>query len=149
MNKLIPKNKVYFQNNKNVNINLHLRKLNKKKWNLLKKKIKKHIEAKPEKKKNFFQNRLFETQQFRNFYGCISKTQLKNKLKKYNKNNLFNNFLFSLESRLDINIVRLKFADNIFQAKQLINHNKIKINNKIVNKSGFILKKGDIINFNI
>jgi ribosomal protein S4 len=143
MNKLKPRNKVHFQNCKNIN--LHLFKLKKKKWNLLKKRRKKKNEIKPEKKKKFFQKRLSETQEFRNFYGCIAKYQIKKNLNK-KKNILFNTFLSLLESRLDINIVRLKLAKTIFQAKQLINHKKIKINNKTVNKSGIILRKGDIIN---
>lgn len=153
MNKLRPRNKICFQNNKTLHLNLKLYKLKKKKWNLFKKRTKhkrKKIEIKPEKKKKFFQKRLFEIQKFRNFYGCIPLYQLKKKLNKLkikkNNNNFFNKFIFSLESRLDINIVRLKFAKSIFHAKQLINHNKVKINNKIINKSGFILKKGDVIN---
>ena len=50
-----------------------------------------------------------------------------------------------LESRLDINLVRLKLVKTIFQAKQLINHKKVKVNHKIINKPNFLLKKGDII----
>ena len=50
-----------------------------------------------------------------------------------------------LESRLDINITRLRLAKSIFESKQLINHNKILVNDKIVNKPNFLLKKGDII----
>lgn len=150
MNKLRPRNKICFQNNKNLHLSLKLYKLRKKKWSLFKKKSKYRKEIKPEKKKNFFQARLFETQNFRTFYGCIPKYQLKNILKKLlkktNKINLFNNFLFSLESRIDVNIVRLKLAKTIFHAKQLINHKKIKINNKIINKSNMILRKGDLVN---
>jgi small subunit ribosomal protein S4 len=51
-----------------------------------------------------------------------------------------------LESRLDINVLRFRLARTVFQAKQLINHNKIKVNDKIVNKPNFLLKKGDIVN---
>jgi ribosomal protein S4 len=46
---------------------------------------------------------------------------------------------------LDINLVRLKIAKTVFQSKQLINHKKVKINDKIVNKPNFLLKKGDVI----
>ena len=59
---------------------------------------------------------------------------------------MFKNFVITLESRLDINILRLRLARTIFQAKQLINHKKIKVNNKIISKPNFILNKGDIIN---
>nr|YP_010507811.1 ribosomal protein S4 [Phytophthora hedraiandra]UXG55911.1 ribosomal protein S4 [Phytophthora hedraiandra] len=149
MNKLKPRNKICFQNNRNIHKNLNLLKLNSKKWNLFKKKLRYRKEIKPEKRKKFFQKRLFEKQQFRNFYGCIHEYQLKNifkkLLKKDNKINIFKKFVILLESRLDINLVRLKLVKTIFKAKQLINHNKIKVNNKIINKPNFILKKGDII----
>ena len=149
MNKFKPRNRICFQNNNNVHSNLKISKLKKKKWNLFKKKIKFKKFIKPERKKQFFQKRLFEKQQFKFFYGCISEYQLKNlfnKLKKKNSINVFNRLILNLEHRLDINIVRLNLAKSIFQAKQLINHNKIKVNDKIVNKSNFLLKKKDIIN---
>ena len=149
MNKLKPRNKICFQNNENVHSNLRLKKLKKKKWNLFKKRLKYRKTIKPEKRNKFFQKRLFEKQQFKFFYGCIPEYQLKNlfqKLKKkQDKMNTFKNFILLLESRLDIVIVRLRLARTIFQAKQLINHNKIKVNNFIINKPNYILKKGDII----
>ena len=149
MNKLKPRNKICFQNNRNIHKNLNVLKLNTKKWNLFKKKLRYKKEIKPEKRKKFFQKRLFETQQFKNFYGCIHKYQLKNILKNLSKKetkiNIFQQFVILLESRLDINLVRLKLVKTIFQAKQLINHKKIKINNIIISKPNFILEKGDII----
>nr|YP_010118050.1 ribosomal protein S4 [Phytophthora fallax]QPN54100.1 ribosomal protein S4 [Phytophthora fallax] len=149
MNKLNPRNKICFQNNRNIHKNLKLLKLKSKKWNLFKKKLRYKKEFKPEKRKKFFQKRLFEKQQFQNFYGCIHEYQLKNLLqklaKKDNKINIFKKFVILLESRLDINLTRLKLAKTIFQAKQLINHKKIKINNKIISKPNFLLQQGDII----
>ena len=149
MNKLKPRNKICFQNNRNIHKNLNILKLKSKKWNLFKKRLRYRKEIKPEKRKKFFQKRLFEKQQFRNFYGCIHEYQLKNTLKrlskKYNKMNIFKNFIVLLESRLDINLVRLKLVKTIFKAKQVINHKKIKVNNKIIRKPNFILQKGDII----
>lgn len=148
MNKLKPRNKICFQNNRNIHKNLNLLKLKSKKWNLFKKKLRYRKEIKPEKRKKFFQKRLFEKQQFRNFYGCIHEYQIKNlfkKLSKKNKINIFKKFLILLESRLDINLVRLKLVKTIFQAKQLINHNKIKVNHKIISKPNYLLQKGDII----
>jgi len=149
MNKLKPRNKICFQNNRNIHKNLNLLKLKSKKWNLFKKKLRYRKEIKPEKRKKFFQKRLFEKQQFRNFYGCIHEYQIKNLFKKLskkkNKINIFEKFLILLESRLDINLVRLKLVKTIFQAKQLINHNKIKVNYKIISKPNYLLQKGDII----
>ena len=149
MNKLKPRNKICFQNNQNIHKNLNLLKLKSKKWNLFKKKLRYKKEIKPEKRKKFFQKRLFEKQQFQNFYGCIPEYQLKNLFKKFNKKtqkiNIFQNFMILLESRLDINLVRLKLVKTIFQAKQLINHKKIQVNLKIIQKPNFLLQKGDII----
>lgn len=151
MNKLIPRNKICFQNNINIHKNLNLLKLKSKKWNLFKKRLRYKKEIKPEKRKKFFQKRLFEKQQFRNFYGCIPEYQIKNIFQKLstkkNKINIFQNFMILLESRLDINLVRLKLVKTIFHAKQLINHKKIKVNNLIISKPNFLLKKGDIIQY--
>ena len=92
---------------------------------------------------------MFEKQQFKNFYGCLPEYQLKNLFKKLskkdNKINTFKKFVITLESRLDINVLRFRLARTIFQAKQLINHRKIKINDKIVSRPNFLLKKGDIV----
>ena len=149
MNKFRPRNKICFQNNENIHANLKISKLNKKKWNLFKKRLKYKKEIKPEKRNRFFQKRLFEKQQFKNFYGCIPEYQLKNLFKKLskkdNKINTFKNFVITLESRLDINLLRLRFVKTIFQAKQFVNHKKVKVNNKIVSKPNFLLKKGDVI----
>lgn len=149
MNKLQPRNKICFQNNENIHANIKLSKLKNKKWNLFKKRLKFKKVIKPEKRKKLFQKRLFEKQQLKNFYGCLPEYQLKNLFqnlnKKIDKINIFKKFIILLEQRLDINIVRLKLAKTIFQSKQLINHKKIKVNNKIISKPNFLLKKGDII----
>jgi ribosomal protein S4 len=150
MNKLKPRNKICFQNNNNPHAYLKKSKLKKKKWNLFKKRLKYRKEIKPEKRNKFYQKRLFEKQQLKNFYGCIPEYQLKNLYKKLskkdNKINTYKNFLILIESRLDINVLRFRLARTIFQAKQLINHNKVKVNNKIINKPNFLLKKGDMVN---
>ena len=92
---------------------------------------------------------MFEKQLLKNFYGNISEKKFKNLIKKLKqkkkKINIFKNFILNLEHRLDINLVRLNFTKTIYQSRQLINHKKIKINNKIINKPNFFLKKGDII----
>jgi ribosomal protein S4 len=141
MNKFKSKNKICFQNYNNKHAYLKIKKLKRKKWINFFKKINFKREEKLKKKIFFFKKRLFEKQQLKNFYGCLNEYKLKFLIKK-------KNFLSLIESRLDINILRLKFAKTFFQAKQLINHKKIKINNKIINKSNFILKKGDIILIN-
>ena len=73
-----------------------------------------------------FLSNLFSISQLKNLFKKLSK--------KDNKINTFKNFVILLESRLDINVLRFRLARTVFQAKQLINHNKIKVNDKIVNK---------------
>ena len=106
----------------------------------------------PERKKHLFKERLFAKQQFKNFYGCIPEYQLKNLFfylkNKTNNNNIIQKFIILLESRLDMVIYRSKITKTIFQAKQIINHGKIKVNNKIITSSNFILNRGDIITLN-
>jgi ribosomal protein S4 len=154
MNKLNPRNKICLQNNENIHTNLNISKLNKKKWNLLKKNLLKNktIENKPEEKKKFFKERLFSKQQLKFFYGCISEHQLKNIFnlikKKRNKINILQDLIVSLESRLDVVVFRFKIVNSIFHSKQLINHGKIKVNNKIIFSQNYLLKKGDIISLN-
>lgn len=57
-------------------------------------------------------------------------------------------FLIFLESRLDYIIYRLGFALTILEARQLINHCHILVNNKILNISSYKCKINDIITFN-
>ena len=193
MNKLRPRNKICFQNNKNIHANLNIIKLNKKKWQLLKNnifkkmrqldfikfqvKIKKELKKtfknnykfnnnnnillllnklnkfkRPEKKQKLYKERLFAKQQFKNFYGCIPEYQLKNLFNylktRNNNNNIIHKFVILLESRLDMVVFRSKIVKTIFESKQIINHGKIKVNNKIITSSNYILKKGDIITLN-
>jgi small subunit ribosomal protein S4 len=149
MNKLTPKNKICFQNNGNIRINLKLKNLKSKKWNIYKKKIKYKKEIKPEQRKKFFQKRLVEFQLFKNYYGSISNSKIKKLFKQLNKKekkkNVFKTFILTLERRLDIFLIRFKFTNSIYKAKQLINHKKVKINNKVINKPNYQLKIGDII----
>ena len=104
----------------------------------------------PEKKKKLYKERLFAKQQFKNFYGCIPEYQLKNLFNylKTRNNNIIHKFIIILESRLDIVIFRSKITKTIFESKQIINHGKIKVNNKIITSSNYILKRGDIITLN-
>ena len=111
-----------------------------------------NLNKRPENKKYLYKERLFAKQQFKNFYGCIPEYQLKNLFyylkSKNNNNNIIQKFIILLESRLDMVVYRSKITKTIFQAKQIINHGKIKVNNKIITSSNFILNRGDIITLN-
>ena len=56
-----------------------------------------------------------------------------------------NNLLLLLENRLDTTLCRIRFAQSILQARQLIHHKKIHINGKPTQLPGYQLKPGDII----
>lgn len=56
-------------------------------------------------------------------------------------------FCSILERRLDILLYRLGFVATLFEAKHLISHKKIKINNQENTSFSRLLQKGDIISF--
>lgn len=89
---------------------------------------------------------LFEKQKLRYNY-CITEKQLYNYYIFAKKNNKLAGILLLelLESRLDSVIYRFGFTQTMPAARQLINHNHILVNNKIVSIPSFFCKKGDII----
>lgn len=56
-----------------------------------------------------------------------------------------NNFLLLLENRLDTALCRIRFAQSLLQARQLIYHRKIYINGNPALFPGYELKPGDVI----
>jgi small subunit ribosomal protein S4 len=56
-------------------------------------------------------------------------------------------FLLNLETRLDVILVRLHFCETIPQARQLISHRRVCVNNGIVSITHFKVSHGDIISF--
>ena len=50
-----------------------------------------------------------------------------------------------LERRLDTVIYRAKFAITVFSARQLINHGHVKVNEKKVNVSSYLVREKDTI----
>jgi len=56
-----------------------------------------------------------------------------------------NNFISLLEKRLDSTVFRMNICPTFRSAKQLILHQKILINNKIVNRPSYQVEPGDII----
>lgn len=101
---------------------------------------------------NFFKNKykynLHTKQRISLFYGKLSKKYLKRffflykkKQKIYSKNNVY----YYLENRLDVVLYRAHFVLSIRNARQLICHGQILVNNKIVKTCSFLLEKGDKI----
>ena len=105
--------------------------------------------------KNFF-NRKFKhnlqnKQRLSLFYGKLKKKSLKKLiksiLKEFKSLNKHASILLiqKLETRLDTVLYRTYFSYSFRNARQLISHKKIYVNNKIVQYNSYALKKGDLI----
>jgi len=94
-----------------------------------------------------FKNQLKERKKLSIIYGKFSKKYIKKTLIQASKlhGKLNDNFLFLLEARLDVVLFRASFFSSIPSARQWISHNKILVNNNIINTASYILKPGDII----
>ncbi|CAM9207431.1 unnamed protein product [Ectocarpus sp. 12 AP-2014] len=55
--------------------------------------------------------------------------------------------LSSLEGRLDMCLYRLGFFHSIYYSRQAILHNKVLVNGKKIGHRGFVLQKGDYVEF--
>ena len=56
-------------------------------------------------------------------------------------------FIEKLETRLDTALYRTHFSYSFNNARQLISHKKVYVNNKIIPYNSYLLKKGDLITF--
>lgn len=84
----------------------------------------------------------------RRFYGDLGHKAFKKFCRpSFNLKNPSQDLLSSLEGRLDICLYRLKFFHSIYYSRQAILHNKVLVNGKKIGYSGFILKKGDLVEF--
>ena len=94
-----------------------------------------------------FKNQLKERKKLSIIYGKLSKKYIKKTLTQASKlhGKLNDNFLFLLEARLDVVLFRASFFSSIPSARQWISHNKILVNNNIINTASYRLKPGDII----
>ena len=104
--------------------------------------------------KNFKQN-LITKKSFNLSYGYLGEKYLKmlafksssksNQIS--NKINLKNFFSSYLEKRLDVILVRSNLVLSIRNARQLITHGHVFVNETMVKENAFSLKKGDVITF--
>jgi len=87
-----------------------------------------------------------EKQKAKRIYGVLEK-QFKNYFIKASKSKGIagDNLLIMLEKRLDNVIYRLGFARSRTEARQIIRHNFIKVNNHKVNIPSYIVRAGDMI----
>jgi ribosomal protein S4 len=169
-NKIKPLFKQLIKLRDNVQNRAKLLKFQRKKWENFKdqylKKLRKYRKFKPKdytkykitryankgtSHKKQFRNTLHSSRKFRLFYGSLLKKELKKNIKVLKKtpNNRTSHinllFLKIFEQRLDTVIFRAKFAKSFRDARQLINHKKIYVNNQIVKSPAYSLKKGDLI----
>ena len=86
-------------------------------------------------------------QKLKFYYGNMNERQFRNVYRKAIKKrgNTTENLIGLLERRLDTVIYRAKFATTMFSARQLINHGHIKVNDKKVNISSYLLKENDSV----
>ena len=86
-------------------------------------------------------------QKLKAYYGNINERQFRNIYRKAlaKRGDTTENLIALLESRLDTVIDRAKFAITVFSARQMINHGHIKVNEKRVNISSYLVKDTDLI----
>lgn len=148
---------------KNIQSRNKLLKFKKKKWQKFK-----HLISKFRKKK-FYDSMSYSLFNFKNFFSRKFKYNLQNKqrlslfygkfrkkylkklvkwtLKKFKNLKLHVTILFinQLETRLDTALFRSHFSYSFNNARQLISHRKIYVNNQIIQYNSYLLKKGDLI----
>lgn len=103
--------------------------------------------------KKKFKNNLLAKKTFNYFYGGgLLKKYLKNRMTEIYRSKKHRNPMKTciefFESRLDSVIYRSKFSYSMKNARQLIAHKHIKVNNQIEKNKSYILKQGDLISIN-
>lgn len=99
------------------------------------------------RKKSDYGLQLEEKQKLKAVYGMLSERQLVNYYKKavQMEGTTANMFAELLECRLDNIVYRLKFAQTIFGAHQLVSHGHILVDGKKVDRRSFQVKPGMVI----
>lgn len=94
-----------------------------------------------------FGKQLKEKQKLRTSYGCIKEGTLKKVFEKAVKEEgvTGTNMLRLLETRLDSIVYRLGMAFSRAHSRQLVIHGHILVNSKKVDKPGFQVKVGDVV----
>ena len=104
-----------------------------------------HGQWKAKGKPSDYKIQLQAKQKLKNYYGNLNERQFRNVFKEANRvrGNTGENLVGILESRLDAVVYRAKFAQTVFEARQIINHGHIKVNGKKVNISSYMVKEND------
>ena len=106
-----------------------------------------HGQTKARGKPSDYKIQLQAKQKLKSYYGNLNERQFRNVFKEADRirGNTGENLVGILESRLDAVIYRAKFAQTVFQARQVINHGHIRVNGKKVNISSYTVKENDVI----
>ena len=99
------------------------------------------------KKKSDFGVQLEERQKLKAVYAMVSRKQLVNAYRKAaeRKGNTAHLFMQQLECRLDNVVYRLRLANSIFGAQQLVSHGHIQVDGKKVDRRSFIVRPGMVV----
>ena len=100
-----------------------------------------------------YSENILDKRGFKLYYGGLSKKYLKNVVaKSVKKSNNLNNSIKSnlffgsfIEQRLDIILVKSNFVLSVRNARQLINHGHVLVNNRVIKNNSFLIKAGDKI----
>lgn len=100
-----------------------------------------------------YRETLHTSKRFKILYGGLSKKYLKQLIKLSNKNNQktlpYKKIIERIENRIDNILYRAKFCVSIRNARQLISHKKIFVNNTIVKSSSYQVKTGDTVKLDL
>ncbi|WGH28028.1 MAG: 30S ribosomal protein S4 [Candidatus Bostrichicola ureolyticus] len=110
---------------------------------------KKSKKSKKSKKRSEYAIQLFEKQKAKYTYGILERQFLNLFKKASKKKGITGELLLQMcESRLDNIVYRLNIARSRSEARQIVSHRHITVNNKIINIPSYLLKPGDIIGIN-
>ena len=103
-----------------------------------------HGDKKP--RLNGYGIQLREKQKIRRLYGVLEK-QFRNyyKLAARQKGSTGENLMALLERRLDNVVYRMGFASTRAEARQLVSHKAILVNDKVVNVPSYLVNPGDVL----
>ena len=108
--------------------------------------------GKPKKEKRKvtrYRLKLIARHKLTSFAGQLNKIQFKNYISKNRNLKFFSlNFLFQIESRLDVILYRLNFSTSPRFIRQFILHQGVLVNNKLITTPSFVVKFNDLITFN-
>lgn len=170
--RLEPLYKQFLKLKENVQNRHKLLKFKKQKWDKLiqnyKRKLKRYKKFKPQDQNKYlvskypnrntsyqkrYKNTLHATKRLALYYGGLSRRFIKNQIeitkKRREIKNTHQSFLELFESRLDTVLYRAKFSPSIRNARQLIVHGKVTVNNKPVRSKFYMLKTGDLISIDL